>query len=329
MILITGAAGYIGSHIIYELQKKYHTVGIDNFSNSSNKIITKLKKLDKKNNFIFYQTDCVDYSSLKKIFKFHKIEIIINCAALKNVNESMRRKKKYRKNNLEILKNILKLMKLYKIKNIIHCSTAALYDDRNKMPLKEKSKLKSISVYSDTKRKNEKQILNFKKKNGQINYFILRFFNPIGLNKKLILFNELNNRDLLANIKRSVLQNKKLKIYGNKWPTRDGTCIRDFFDIKDLVFAFEKLIYKIIKKKINKSCILNLGSGKDYTILEFIKLFEQVNKVKIQVAFTPPLKYEVFLSIASIEKAKKILSWYPKNNIRTALKTDFKYLKKI
>ena len=159
MILVTGAAGYIGSHLIYELQKKYKILGIDNFSNSSKKCINTLKKYDLKKNFEFYKIDCRRYQHIEKLLKKKKIKIIIHCASLKNVNESMYKKKIYIKNNEQSLKNIIKLMKSYYCKQLIHCSTAALYSSHNKMPLDEMAKCKPTSIYALTKLNNEKYIL--------------------------------------------------------------------------------------------------------------------------------------------------------------------------
>ena len=324
MILVTGAAGYIGSHLIYELQKKYKVTGIDNFSNSSKKCIDYLKKKDLKKNFKFYKIDCKQYRQIEELFKKKNIKIIIHCASLKNVNESMYKKKIYVKNNEQSLKNIIQLMKLYFCKYLIHCSTAAIYDSKNKMPLNEFAKLKVTSVYALTKLNNEKYITQ-SSKDGNFLYFILRFFNPIGINPNLHGYNDLKKNDLINNMKKAILKNKRLKIYGKNWPTKDGTAIRDFFSILDLVDAIKILINKIYLKKLNKSLTINLGSGKPITILETIKIFEKITKKVIKYEFVSKLKHEVYKSVASIKFAKKVLKWKPKRSLKNALKSSWDY----
>ena len=324
MILVTGAAGYIGSHLIYELQKKYKVTGIDNFSNSSKKCIDYLKKKDLKKNFKFYKIDCRQYRQIEELFKKEKIKIIIHFASLKNVNESMYKKKIYVKNNEQSLKNIVQLMKLYCCKYLIHCSTAAIYDSKNKMPLNESAKLKVTSVYALTKLNNEKYITR-SSKDGNFLYFILRFFNPIGINPNLHGYNDLKKNDLINNMKKAILNNKRLKIYGKNWPSKDGTAIRDFFSILDLVDAIKILINKIYLEKLNKSLTINLGSGKPKTILETIKIFEKITKKTIKYEFVNELKHEVYKSVASIKFANKVLKWKPKRSLKNALKSSWDY----
>jgi UDP-glucose 4-epimerase len=324
MILVTGAAGYIGSHLIYELQKKNKVIGIDNFSNSSQKCIDIIKKKDLKKNFYFYKIDCTHYWQLKKLFKKEKIKIIINCAALKNINESFHYKKKYIKNNEQSLKNIIKLMKLYKCTYLIHCSSAAIYDNKNQMPLNEMAKCKASSPYGLTKLNNEKYIVKSFKDNKFL-YFILRIFNPIGVNPNLYAYNDLKKNDLVTNIKKSILKNKILKIYGKNWPTKDGTTIRDFFSILDLVDVIKKIIGKVHLDKINKSLTINLGSGNPTTTLEIVKFFEKIVKKKIKYKFVNRLKHETYRSIASIKLAKKNLKWIPKRSLKNALKSSWNY----
>lgn len=325
MIIVTGAAGYVGSHLIYELQKKNKVLGVDNFFNSSVQVIKSIKKYDLKDNFRFMKVDCTKYKDLEKIFKIKNIETVIHCAALKNVNESMKNKKSYKFNNEISTKNLLKLVTKYRSKYFIHCSTAALYDSNNTMPLLEDSNFKITSPYASTKLNSEKYIINSFKKDNHSLYFIIRFFNPLGANKKLTQHNDLNKNDLITNIKKSILQNKELKIYGNTWPTKDGTPVRDFFSILDLVDAIKILIVKLKTTKIKKSLIFNLGSGRGYTILDTIKLFERVTKKKIKYRFIKRLNHEVYKSIASIKFAKKVLKWKPKRSLKSALKSSWDY----
>lgn len=324
MILITGAAGYIGSHLSLELIKKYKVLGLDNFANSNFKVINSIRGKDLKRNFKFVKIDLKNKNKLENIFKKNSIKLLINCAALTNINESMTKKKKYYENNIKTLSNCLSLMNKYGCNKIIHCSTAALYDVNNSVPFKESSKLKALSVYSKTKLINELDIIKFSKKNN-INYYILRFFNPIGINKKHFIFNYNNRGDLFSNIKRSITEKKKFFINGNNWPTKDGTCIRDFISIFDLIDGIKKSVKIVMKKEIKKSKILNLGSGNTYTILEILKKYEKIIKKKINYKFKRKLKYEVYISAASISNSAKALKWKPKNNLMAAIRSQWQY----
>ena len=192
----------------------------------------------------------------------------------------MYKKKAYIKNNEHSLKNIIKLMKLYYCKHLIHCSTAALYDSNNKMPLNETAKCKPTSTYALTKLNNEKYITK-SLKGVKLPYVILRFFNPIGVNPILFQHNDLKKNDLIDNIKKSILNNTELEIYGKNWPTKDGTAIRDFFSILDLVDAIKIIINRIALNKINKKFNHKPWfRKKPKTILETVKVFEKIAKKK-------------------------------------------------
>ena len=172
MILITGAAGYIGSHLSLELIKKYKVLGLDNFANSSLKVINSIRRKDLKKNFKFLKIDLKNKKKLENVFKKNSVKLLINCAALTNINESMTKKKKYYENNIKTLSNCLSLMDKYACNKIIHCSTAALYDVNNSVPFKESSKLKALSVYSKTKLINEIDLIKFsKKKKNKLLYY--------------------------------------------------------------------------------------------------------------------------------------------------------------
>jgi UDP-glucose 4-epimerase len=293
-ILITGAAGYIGSCLFEYLKKKYDVYGLD-------KVKSKKKK--------YFKVNLNNLKKTNKILKKIKPLIVIHLAGQSTI-DGIKNKKIYKQNNEIATSNIIRSMQMNNIKNIIFSSTAAVYDGRNKNNLNEKSKLRPNNIYGVTKLKCENIITK-----NNINYIIFRFFNVCSSIPSLNV-GELHEPEthLIPLSVHKILVNKNIKIYGSNFETRDGTCIRDYIHILDLCIAIEKGIKKILRKKISKK-IINLGSGKGITNLELIKKITIINKkYNCKIEFTKKRIGDVARLVCSYNKAKLLLKWTPLNS---------------
>ena len=319
-ILVTGGAGYIGSHIIEELIKLKKKVFIlDNLSTGKRRLINRKAK--------FFHLDLKNSNKLKEIILKNRIDSIIHLAALLDVNESQKKPKKYFNNNVIGTRNLLNACKNTSIRNFIFSSTAAVYKD-GIYKVKEISKKKPKSNYGKSKLNAEKLIINHLKK-SKINYAILRYFNVCGSSKSN-KFGQINSYDLLfKNLAKSVISNKpKINIYGTDYNTKDGTCIRDFIHISDITNIHIKVLKKIDKQ--NKSIILNCGYGSGKSVLEVIKEFEISSRKKIEIIVKPRRNADLSQIISDNTKLKNFLRWKPKyNNLKLMVNSCIKWEKKL
>tara|TARA_B100001250_G_scaffold378029_1_gene367573 strand:- start:773 stop:1741 length:969 start_codon:yes stop_codon:yes gene_type:complete len=319
-ILVTGGAGYLGSHIVEILiKKKFKVFIVDNLITGHRRLINKKAK--------FFNININNLIKLKKIILINKIDSIIHLAALLNVNESQKKSKKYFFNNVNGSKTLLEACKNTSVKNFIFSSTAAVYKD-GIFKVKENSPLKPKSVYGKTKLKAEKLIKSNLKKNN-ITYAILRYFNVCGASNSRKI-GQINSYDLLfKNLSSAVLKKKpQINIYGNDYKTKDGTCIRDFIHVLDISDIHLKILNKINSRK--KSVTLNCGYGVGKSVLEVVKSFEKHSKRKIKIIYKPRRRADLSQIISNNMKLKKYLSWKPKyNKLSLMVKSSINWEKKI
>ena len=314
-ILITGGAGYIGSHIVERLVKKKNIIILDNLITGYKRLINKKAK--------FINGDIKDKKKLIKIIKDNKIDTIIHLAAFLNVKESEKNKKKYYNNNINGTLNLIHACKDLTVKNIVFSSSCSVYGNV-KGPVNEKKRLNPQNYYAYTKLKSEEIIKKFSKK-YKYRYGILRYFNVAGASPSGKIGEiETSHGHLIKNI---AIQSLKLKpvisIYGNDYITKDGTCIRDYIHVSDLVDIHIKTL-KYINTK-SKSLVLNCGYGKGYSVLDIIKIFKETNKNLI-VKYKSRRMGDVDKVYADVKKIKSILRWKPKyNNIRKIIKSSIKW----
>ena len=311
-ILITGGAGYIGSHISEILAKNKKKIYIiDNLSSGYRKLINKKAK--------FFKANILNYKIVKKIIKKNKIDSVIHLAANLIISEGEKYPKKYFKNNVTGTQNLLKACSDSTIKNFIFSSTAAIYKD-GQFKVSENSIIKPKSVYGKTKIKCEKIIQSFCKK-SHINYGILRYFNIAGSSPsgKIGLINKSDH--LFKNFSREIMKKKPvLKIYGNNYKTKDGSCIRDFVHVSDIAEIHLKVLNKI--DKINKSVVLNCGYNKGTSVLEVAKEFKKQTSKKVKILITKRRKADLVKIIATNKKLMRFIQWKPKfNNLRKIIKS--------
>jgi len=299
-ILVTGGCGYIGSHTIVDLLAKgYEVISVDNYINSGPEVLDHIAALSGKN-INSFETDLTDLEKTKEIFKAHPdIKGIIHFAALKSVGESTKKPLEYFKNNITSLLNVLECQKEWNIPHFVFSSSCSVYGNPDSLPVTENTPLKKTeSPYASTKKIGEQIITDFAKSNSDLNFVLLRYFNPAGIHSSGILKEKAKREvETLVPIIEEVYRGKreKLVIHGGEYPTRDGTCIRDYIHIEDLAEA-HTLSIDYLKKQ-------NQGG-----VMEIFNLGPKRNGDIIQV-------------YADYSKAKSILTWDPKKNIEDIFKS--------
>ncbi len=320
-ILITGGAGYIGSHIAELLLNKNNNIFIiDNLARGSKKLLNK--------RVFFIKQNIVNYEKVKKILIQNKIDSIIHLAALTDVQDSEKNKLKYFKNNILGTQKLIEATEDSYVKNIIYSSSAGIYGN-SKSPVNENSKIKPINNYALTKLKGEEIIKKYSKK-FKYNFCILRYFNVCGASPsgKIGIINNKNKSLFKIIASQALKKNPMVNIFGNNFKTKDGTCIRDYIHVSDLA-SIHNLMLKYINKK-NKSYTLNCGYGKGYSVLEVIKKFEKIIKKKIKIKIKKKRKGEIIVSYSNISKLQKLIKWNPKfNNLNKMVKSSFAWEKKL
>jgi len=317
-IFITGGAGYIGSHTIIELLETtdFNIVSIDNFSNSTPQTFDRIKKITGKK-VKNYEIDLCDKNATEKIFKNEKNIIgIIHFAAFKSVPESVSKPHKYYNNNINSLLNILECCLTFNIPNFIFSSSCSVYGNIDQLPVKETSPLgKAESPYAYTKQVGEEIIKDYAQAHNQINTIALRYFNPVGAHiSGLIGESPLNKPNNLVPIitNTAIGKIKQMMVFGNDYPTRDGTCIRDYIHVTDIGIAHIKALQQLIgnKNKFNFS-IFNLGTGNGVSVLEAIKAFEKISGQKLNYTIGPKRPGDVGAIYADNSFSEKSLQWKP------------------
>jgi UDP-glucose 4-epimerase len=317
-ILVTGGAGYIGSHIVEQLVKKsfLNIFIVDDLSTGHKRLISK------KANFI--KANINKTQLIKKIILKNKIDTIIHLAAKTIVTESEKKPKLYYNVNVLGTRSLLNAAKNSSVKNFLFSSTAAVYGSKIRF-VNENSRTLPDSVYGKTKLQAE----NLVKKEFKKNYIILRYFNVVGASpsKKIGLINKYGQ--LFKNFAVEILKKEpKLNVYGNDYNTADGTCIRDFIHVSDLADIHLKVLFKVSKN--NKSIILNCGYGKGFSVLEVVNNFKKFSKNKVLVKFEKRRKAEIVESVANVIKLKKYIKWRPKFfNLSRMIKNSIDWEKKL
>ena len=321
-ILVTGGAGYIGSHIIEILIKKNKNVFIiDNLTTGYKKLINKKAK--------FFKLDILNTKKLKRIIERYNIDSIIHLAANLIIGEGERQPKKYYKNNVKGTQSVLDSIKKTKVKNLLFSSTAAVYKD-GMYRVTENSIVKPKSVYGKSKLRAENLIKSKCKKLG-INYGILRYFNIVGASSsgKYGLINISDH--LFKNFSTQVMKKKPiLKIYGTDYDTPDGTCIRDFIHVSDIAEIHEKVLNKM--NNLNKSVILNCGYNQGISVLQVAKEFKNQSKKKVEIIKVRKRLGDLGKIIASNTKLNNFIKWKPKfkslsNMVKSSILWEQKLLK--
>ena len=321
-ILISGGAGYIGSSIAHKLIDQKHRVTIiDNLSNGYKFLLPKKAK--------FYKCNISQIKKIKKIIINQKFDALIHLAGLVKVEESIKNPKKYYRNNYLLGKKFVQGCLDAGIKNIIFSSTAGVYGNtKHKKKIKENSILKPLNPYAKSKMLLEKFLLNLTKK-YKFKVVILRYFNVAGAEYNLRSGLVRSKKNLIKNICYSLANNKtKFTINGSSYRTIDGTPVRDFIHISDLVNIHLKVIKKISNSKVSN--VYNCGYGSGFSVKQVINTANNLTTKKLKIIYGPKRKGDISYSVSDVSKFKKEFSWKPKyNNLSKILKSSIEWEKKL
>ena len=341
-ILVTGGCGFIGSHVVLGLlERGFSVIVLDSNVNSKNSVIENIRKiLISKGTFSnlslhFIRGDIRDENLLEKIFEDYskkgaRISSVIHLAGLKSIKDSFENPFDYWDNNVLGSLSLLKTMIKFKCFNFVFSSSATVYGNPKSIPIFEEDQKNPINPYGQTKLAVENILNNlYQRYKKDLNIMILRYFNPIGAhNSGLIGENIKNGSD---NIFPSILEvalNKKnyLKVFGNNWPTSDGTTVRDFIHVMDLAEA-HILTLIFLKSKKSYMRVLNIGTGSPFSILELIKTFENSNKIDIPYKYFARRSGDTPVLLANCDLAKKTLNWEAKRNLSDMCKDGWNFAK--
>ncbi len=331
-IIVTGGAGYIGSHTIIELIEttSFNVISIDNYSNSTEKTFDRIELITGKK-IRNYQIDICNKTELERVFEENThIVGIIHFAAFKSVGESVTDPQKYYFNNINSLLNILDCSLKYNITNFIFSSSCSVYGNIDELPVKETTPIgKAESPYAYTKQIGEEILKDYSKANSQLQTTALRYFNPVGahvsgLNGELPLNKPNNLVPIITNT--AIGKIAQMTVFGDDYPTRDGTCIRDYVHVSDIANAHIKALYLLIENK-NKSnfSIFNLGSGNGVSVLEAIAAFEKISGKKLNYQIGQKRDGDVGAIYSDNSFSEKTLGWTPKYNLEDMMSSAWKW----
>lgn len=309
-ILVTGGAGYIGSHTCVELLNRgYEIVVLDNLDNSCEKSLDVIKKLTGKD-FKFYKIDLLDYEGTNRVFEENKFDSVIHFAGLKAVGESTAIPIRYYHNNITGTLNLLDIMQKHDVYNIVFSSSATVYGMPKTVPITEDFPLSTTNPYGSTKLMIENILQDVYKSNNKWSATLLRYFNPIGANKSGEMGEDPKGipNNLLPYISQvAVGKLEYLHVFGNDYDTKDGTGVRDYIHVVDLALGH----IKAIEKKTNQPGvhIYNLGTGNGYSVLEMVDAFEKASGKKVPYKIEARRPGDIAQCYANPQKAKDELDW--------------------
>ena len=325
-VLVTGGAGYIGSHTMVELLNAgYDVVCIDDFSNSKPETLENVKKITNKN-FIFYEGDVCCKDILNKIFDEQKIDVVIHFAGYKAVGESVKLPIKYYRNNLDSTLSLLEVMNSHNCKNIVFSSSATVYGKPEKLPIKEDSKLSTTNPYGTTKLMRERILKDLYHSDNNWSIAILRYFNPVGAHESGLIGEDPNgipNNLMPYIVKVATKEYPSLKVFGNDYDTKDGTGVRDYIHVVDLAKGHVKAIEKI--SKANGVDCYNLGTGCGYSVLNLVETFKKVNNVDVPYEIVERRPGDIDACYADPTYAEEQLKWKALKNIDDMCKDAYNF----
>lgn len=316
-VLITGGAGYIGSHVAVELlNKNYKVIVYDNLTNSSKISVKRVEEITGKN-IIFYEADILDEKKLSEVFEKENIDVVIHCAALKAVGESVKKPLEYYHNNISGTLSLLKIMRKYSCKNIIFSSSATVYGDPEKVPITEDfPKGICTNPYGWTKSMMEQIMTDLQKSDPEWKVVLLRYFNPIGAHESGKIGEDPQGipNNLLPYIAQvAVGKLDYLRVFGDDYDTVDGTGVRDYIHVVDLAKGHVLSVDKI--DKLEGVSIINLATGNGYSVLEVLKAFEKACGKKISYKIVERREGDIAKCFADASKAYEVLGWKAEKGI--------------
>jgi UDP-glucose 4-epimerase len=335
-ILVTGGAGYIGSHTIIELFNSgiETVISVDNYKNSSPKTYDRIENISGKKT-IFYDVDLTDFNAIEKVFEKHpNISGVIHFAALKAVGESVEQPMLYYRNNLNSMLNMLELSAKFGVRSFIFSSSCTVYGQPEQFPVNESTPLlEAESPYGYTKSAGERIIKDFAAVQPQMKFVLLRYFNPVGAHPSGLIGEPQQQKpnNLMPYITMTAAGIlPQLIIYGGDYPTKDGTCIRDYIHVCDIADAHVKsLSYSRDKMPDVNVEIFNLGSGNGISVLEAVKAFEEVSNTKLNYTIGPRRAGDITAIFSDSSKADRVLKWKPQYSLKEMMLTSWKWQQQV
>ncbi|MGX9757462.1 UDP-glucose 4-epimerase GalE [Clostridioides difficile] len=325
-VLVAGGAGYIGSHTAIELlESGYEVVIVDNLSNSNSIVVDRIKELSGKE-IKFYNIDITNKDEMHIVFKENNIESIIHFAALKAVGESVEKPIEYYSNNLISTLNLFELMREYGVKKFVFSSSATVYGDPHTCPILEDFPLSVTNPYGRTKLMIEQMLVDISKADESLDIALLRYFNPVGAHKSGRIGEEPNGipSNLMPYItKIAVGKLKELSVYGNDYPTHDGTGVRDYIHVLDLAAGHVKALQKLEENP--GLVVYNLGTGKGYSVLDLVKAFSKASGKEIPYKIVGRRAGDVAMCYADSSKAEKELGWKAKYELEEMCQDSWRW----
>ncbi len=315
-ILVTGGAGYIGTHTLVELLNRGHdVVVVDNYVNSHPESLDRVREITGKS-FPFYEANVCDEAALDRIFDENKVDCVIHFAGLKAVGESCAKPLMYYRNNLDGMLSLISSMRKHDVKRFVFSSSATVYRSDAGMPVDEDSPLGCINPYGWTKFMGEEILRDVAKAEPDWSVVLLRYFNPIGAHESGKIGEDPNGvpNNLMPYITQTALGRlKELHVFGNDYPTPDGTGVRDYIHVVDLA---EGHVAAIEYARDHTGCeAFNLGTGEGYSVLDIVNAFERVNHVKVPYEIAPRRAGDPPTVFAKVGKAERLLHWKAKRTL--------------
>lgn len=327
-ILLTGGAGYIGSHTAVELAKAGHEVVIgDNYSNSKPEVIEKLKSIIGKD-IEAYEIDFTNKEETFKLFESQDLDAVIHFAGLKAVGESCTMPVEYYRNNIDSTLNILDAMKKFGVNNLVFSSSATVYGVPKKLPLKEGMPTSCTNPYGWTKLMNEQILTDASRANPALSIVLLRYFNPIGAHESGLIGEDPNGipnnlMPYITKVAKGILP--ELNVFGDDYPTKDGTGVRDYIHVVDLAQGHVDAIEYAERHRGVE--VFNLGTGIGYSVLDIVKTFSEVNEIVVPYRIAERRDGDVAECYADPGKAKEYLGWIATKNLEDMCKDSWNFAK--
>ncbi|MDY5627792.1 MAG: UDP-glucose 4-epimerase GalE [Clostridia bacterium] len=329
MILVTGGAGFIGSHTCVELLNAgYDVVIADNFSNSKPEAVKRIEKITGKK-VKLYEADLLDRQAMEKIFDENKIDAVIHFAGLKAVGESVSIPLKYYHNNITGTLILCEVMAKHNVKKIVFSSSATVYGSPKTVPIKEDFPLSTTNPYGSTKLMIENILRDLYVSDNEWSIALLRYFNPIGAHESGLLGEDPNGipNNLVPYIAQVALGRLEvLSVYGNDYPTPDGTGVRDYIHVVDLSKGHIKALEKVMDTTGVDA--YNLGTGTGYSVLDVVNAYQQASGVKINYKIAPRRPGDIAECYADPEKSKKELGWSAERDLKQMCLDSWNFTKK-
>ena len=327
-ILVTGGAGFIGSHAVVELLNSGEdVVVVDNFVNSSPEALERVKRITNRE-FGFYEVDLLDEKKLEKVFEENEIESVIHFAGLKAVGESVQKPIEYYHNNITGTLILLKVMKKYGCKKIVFSSSATVYGNPKELPIKENFPLSTTNPYGSTKLMIEQILQDVVVSDKDFSVAILRYFNPIGAHESGLIGEKPNGipNNLMPYINQVALGKlDHLNVFGGDYNTPDGTGVRDYIHVVDLAKGHLKALERA--EKVTGVEAFNLGTGTGYSVLDIVKNFEKATGQKVKYEIVARRPGDIAECYADPTKAEKILGWKAEKNLEEMCRDSWKFTK--